>query len=210
MAKRGYSVTGIDVSESMINVARKRAVEEGLRIEFTINDIRDLEFKERFDAAYCLFNTLFTFTRNDDLINVMKGVNCSLKADGLFIVEVGNLWPLIAQGQFHNSTSKRVDEKAGWKRFRGDRTVIGPYNNIYYTESLTNYSREGVESKPEKATIGKRVVSVNEFDLLCRLTRFKIVGLYGSTDISKPIDNPDEIREIKEPYTSFVLVLTKC
>jgi len=41
------------------------------------------------------------------------------------------------------------------------------------------------------------------------LTKFKILEIFGSTDISNKIEDPNKIEKIKEPYRSFVLVLMK-
>ena len=208
MTKRGYSVTGVDISPKMLNVARAKASEQKLTIDFMMQDIRRIDFKVRFDACYCLFNTLITFTRNEDLLNIMNGVNGCLKPGGLFIIEVGNLWSYIARGLFQNSQYEREDEKQGWKRIRQDKTVIGPYNNIYSTETLTKYSKNDAESQQERTVIPKRVFSINELDLLFRLTGFRILEVYGSTNISNKIPDPNTIQDVKDAYASFVFVLT--
>jgi ubiquinone/menaquinone biosynthesis C-methylase UbiE len=54
LARRGAVVTGVDASSEMLSVARRRAAEEGLSIEFTEGDAHALVFPDRaFDAAVC-------------------------------------------------------------------------------------------------------------------------------------------------------------
>lgn len=55
LAKRGAIVTGVDASREMLNVARTRAADAGLAIEFAEGDAHALAFPDRaFDAAVCL------------------------------------------------------------------------------------------------------------------------------------------------------------
>jgi SAM-dependent methyltransferase len=54
LAARGALVTGVDASSQMLTVARHRAAEQGLSIEFTEGDAHTLAFPDRaFDAAVC-------------------------------------------------------------------------------------------------------------------------------------------------------------
>jgi len=54
LAKRGYSVTGIDLSESQLKCAREKAAEAGINIKFERIDARLLKFKNEFDVALIL------------------------------------------------------------------------------------------------------------------------------------------------------------
>ena len=55
MARGGARVTAVDASDQMLDVARKRAAEEGLKIRFTRGDAHALQFADReFDVAICL------------------------------------------------------------------------------------------------------------------------------------------------------------
>ncbi len=55
LAKRGALVTGVDASREMLSVARSRAADAGLSIDFEEGDAHALAFPDRaFDAAVCL------------------------------------------------------------------------------------------------------------------------------------------------------------
>jgi 2-polyprenyl-3-methyl-5-hydroxy-6-metoxy-1,4-benzoquinol methylase len=55
LAKRGALVTGVDASRQMLTVARARAAEAGLSIEFEEGDAHALAFPDgAFDASVCL------------------------------------------------------------------------------------------------------------------------------------------------------------
>jgi ubiquinone/menaquinone biosynthesis C-methylase UbiE len=51
LTKRGYRVTGIDLSDSMLKRAKEKAAELGLQVDFQKHDARDLPFYDEFDLA---------------------------------------------------------------------------------------------------------------------------------------------------------------
>lgn len=213
MTRRGYVVTGIDISEDRIDMAIRKASDQNLEIRFLNRDMTRLDFKDEFDAAYVLFNSLSLITRNEDLLRFMEGIHRSLRKDGLLVVQVGNLWLYIAGNNFENERHQREDEKASIKRHEDVRTVIGPHNNIYCHRVEARYWRNGKELKSKAWDEPKRIFSVNEFDLLCRLTSFEILDVYDTTDVKQKIEDPDKIEETdkdpKSPYHYFVLVLRR-
>jgi ubiquinone/menaquinone biosynthesis C-methylase UbiE len=58
LAERGYQVTGVDLSEPMVEQARRKAREAGLDITFLQRDAADMDFPPHsFDAALCLYDS---------------------------------------------------------------------------------------------------------------------------------------------------------
>ena len=63
LARKGVYVTGIDVSTKMLEIAKQKARDEGLSIDFRLMDAEQLEFEdETFDGAISI--TAFEFYRN--------------------------------------------------------------------------------------------------------------------------------------------------
>jgi len=96
LSKRGYHVTGIDVSERMVEAAKRKAEEEGVEVEFLVQDMRNIELNKRFDCAICMFGGFGYVLTNEDLVQAFSGLNRHLKDSGLFIFEfwsVGGLKP---------------------------------------------------------------------------------------------------------------------
>jgi SAM-dependent methyltransferase len=59
LAKRGYNVVGIDLSESMLNRAKEKALAENLTVTFQQYDARNLPFENEFDLAIILCEGAF-------------------------------------------------------------------------------------------------------------------------------------------------------
>lgn len=209
MAKRGYRVTGVDISGDMLKAAKNDSLLVKVQVTFVQQDMVTLNFREAYDAAYILFNTISLLISNDDLIQFMEAVNASLRPSGLFILETGNLWPFIAKNQLGNAIFSSDEENGGIRRHRETEIIIGPYNNIMSHQDYKWYWRGKEEYQPKTELFYTRIFSLNELDLLCRLTGFQWVGAFGATDMHKKIVNPNEIEKPDDPYRSYLLVLRK-
>src|SRR3989344_4193757 len=62
-SKRGYDVTGLDLSEEMIEIAKKRNPE----YKFFIGDMSNFEVGEKFDAVITMFSALGYLTENSQI-----------------------------------------------------------------------------------------------------------------------------------------------
>ena len=82
LAKRGYSVTGIDVSEKMIEEAKRKARRENAKAEFHVQDMRKLELNKRFDCAICMFGGFGYVLTYEDLANVFSSLKKHLNKKG--------------------------------------------------------------------------------------------------------------------------------
>lgn len=109
LTKRGYRVTGIDLSESQLRRAREKSVEQGLEIDFRLHDARDLPFAEEFDAAIMLCEGGFPLMETDEMnFEILKSVARALKQGGTFIFTTLNgLFPL------YHSVEKFCEETSG-------------------------------------------------------------------------------------------------
>lgn len=67
LSKRGYSITGIDLSESLLARAREKALKNGLKVDFLKQDARDLPFSEEFDVSIMLCEGGFPLMETDEM-----------------------------------------------------------------------------------------------------------------------------------------------
>jgi len=108
LTRRGYSVTGIDLSESQLQVAKEKAAAAKLKIKFLKHDARNLPFVNEFDVAVMLCEGGFPLMETDEMnFEILKNVTKSLKKKGRFIFTTLNgLFPLYhSVEQFCDSTT---------------------------------------------------------------------------------------------------------
>ncbi len=83
LARRGYTITGIDFSDSQLSRAREKAKKDELRIKFLKHDARDLPFTNEFDVAIMLCEGGFPLMETDEMnYEILRNVSKSLKGGG--------------------------------------------------------------------------------------------------------------------------------
>ncbi|ALM74796.1 class I SAM-dependent methyltransferase [Thermococcus barophilus] len=112
LARRGYEVVGLDLHEEMLRVARRKAQELGLNIEFIHGDALDINFENEFDAVTMFFSSIMYFDENA-IKQLFNSVIKALKPGGVFVADWSNLCFL----QFDRAPTI-------WEEKNGDETVI--------------------------------------------------------------------------------------
>jgi len=112
LSKRGYTITGIDLSEDMLNRAKQKAEESSQNIEFLQYDARDLPFENEFDVAIMLCEGGFPLMETDEMnFEILKNVTKTLKSPGkLIFTTLNGLFPLFNSiEEFTNSAHEEGD-----------------------------------------------------------------------------------------------------
>jgi cyclopropane fatty-acyl-phospholipid synthase-like methyltransferase len=87
LARQGFRVTGMDLSETLLARARKRADKAGVPVELVRGDMREVPWTDRFDAVLSMFSSLGYFLSDDEDVRVLTAARNALKPDGLFVME---------------------------------------------------------------------------------------------------------------------------
>lgn len=95
LARRGFTVVGLDAAASVLGHARARAAEEGLSVRFEQGDMRALAFEQRFDAVLVMNSSIGFF---DDAANaaVIAGCARALAPGGKLLLQCINPYQIEA------------------------------------------------------------------------------------------------------------------
>ena len=99
LTKRGYSVTGVDLSENQLDRAAQKAKEAGVKINFLRLNACSMPFNNEFDFAIMLCEGGFSLQETDALnFQILEGAARALRSPGKYIFSALNaLFPL-----YHN------------------------------------------------------------------------------------------------------------
>ncbi len=89
LARRGFAVTGVDLSEKMLGIARTRARKEGVAVEWVREDMRVFRRPGTFDLCLSLF-TSFGYFNDEENQKVLDNVGMSLKEGGILLLDLRN------------------------------------------------------------------------------------------------------------------------
>tara|TARA_Y100000389_G_scaffold122212_1_gene119589 strand:- start:641 stop:1402 length:762 start_codon:yes stop_codon:yes gene_type:complete len=84
---KGYKVHGIDISEDMLKIAKKRCSGKEDELSFSHSSVQNLMLEKRFDAIISLFHVMSYQSINEDLIKTFKVVKSHLNDGGIFIFD---------------------------------------------------------------------------------------------------------------------------
>ena len=88
LARRGYTVVGVDLSPLMLREAR-RAHREGGRLRFVRADMRRLAYRAEFDAVICLFTSFGYFSEREN-VAALRRMARALKPGGRLLMDHRN------------------------------------------------------------------------------------------------------------------------
>jgi len=89
MSKRGYAVTGIDLSQEMVELAIKKSEKEQLskQPQWVCGDVRDFAAGEKYELAIMMFAVIGYLTSNSDVLAGLRNIRQHLKPGALFICD---------------------------------------------------------------------------------------------------------------------------
>ncbi len=133
LARRGYQVTGLDLSEYLLGLARERAQAAGVEVEWVRRDMRDLPWREEFDAIVSVFTSFGYLETDEEDGKVLVAAGRALKPGGGLVLCLHNreqtalffqpkCW---TEHEGHLVLDESTwDERAG--RIRMTRTIVAP------------------------------------------------------------------------------------
>lgn len=86
LADMGYQCTGIDISQWMIDIARKNSATRD--IDFFVSDMRDYKACRKYDAVLSLFHVMSYQNTNEDILAAFRSARTALTEGGIFLFDV--------------------------------------------------------------------------------------------------------------------------
>ncbi|WP_110926943.1 class I SAM-dependent DNA methyltransferase [Bacillus massiliglaciei] len=119
LARHGFEVTGVDLSEEMLMVARAKAEKERLNIPFFQQNMAELEGLGQFDCVTIFCDSLNYLRTEQDVLDTFAGVSRHVKPQGLFLFDVHSVYKM--EHIFQNQTFAVNDDRVSyiWNCFPG-------------------------------------------------------------------------------------------
>ncbi|AKG38382.1 methyltransferase type 11 [Infirmifilum uzonense] len=107
LARRGYSVLGVDASKVMIERAREKAKDID-NVSFMVADARHLKLPEKYDAAIAMYGVISYFTTDEDALDFLKSIRESLESGSIFVFDTWNMLGVLEKRVYYETPSTHV------------------------------------------------------------------------------------------------------
>ena len=186
LERLGYDMTGIDLSEDMLAVARERALEEGKNgILWLCQDMTDFELYGTVDATVCCLDSLNYLLKTEDLARCFSLVHNYLIPDGIFLFDVNtphkfktvygdNAYILEADGIY-----------CGWQNVYHPKTGICDFHLDIFEEQEDGSYERTFEHQRERAYSDRtlrRLLADAGFEILACVSDFDLTPATDEDD----------------------------
>jgi len=182
LARRGYRVTGVDISEEFIEEASSARMDLNrdqppattggsdsvAQVEFILGDMRQIEGDAIYDGAYCFGNS-FGFLAYADMESFLNGVAHALKPGARFVVETG-MSAESTIGKFEEHASHQIED------------ILVTINEQYLAEESCIDTEYVFERNGERDSRNAKhwIYTAAEIRRMLERAGFTILNLYGS------------------------------
>lgn len=175
LAKKGFKVTGIDISSDQISNAKK--IHNHSNIDYKIMDIRDFDLIDKdYDMSYCMWTTYNYLSLDKDLKKFIEANYNHQKKDSILVLDSKNIPRLDAHRMYHRYTEK--------DKFKMD-ILINKYvfNNIQNSQYFLFINDNGYK----KTFYDDEFVRFYTIDELKKIINgyYEIIDIYGNFDMEK-------------------------
>jgi SAM-dependent methyltransferase len=171
LAKRGFKVTGVDLNNKHLSIAKKLAVKNSVLVKFKKENMLDLKRDSEFDAVLNLFFSFGFFKKEKDNFKVLKNFYRALRPNGQFLMHTDVNIPFIKAGKYQHDEVRILANGFSLR-------IIDKYNSL--TERIDGaWIIKDRNGKEIKKAYSVRVYAKDEFIQLCKRAGFKSCAAYS-------------------------------
>lgn len=187
LARSGYNVTGFDLCERVLKLARQKSQRENLKTHLVRGDIRSLPFRREFDRIYNLFS--FGYFEDDyEVLRVLEGAASRLKPKGRLLVDAIN-GPRILRDFIESAREEEAERYILQERTydRETRRLRSEWTFIYKdTGEISKHS------------VIERLCSVNDLVSMIDSVGLETLNIYGDFDKTEYSEDSSRIIVVAE------------
>lgn len=176
LLKQGYQVVGSDISPGMLKIAKQKARQEKLEVEFHQGDMRNIEVG-LYDAVVTIFNAVGHLTKAH-FEKTMRNVYNSLHNEGIYIFDILNLNYVNHGDNISKLSLERIKACKDAKIRKIQHSIIdGKGILTSYTTFYTQKKSGRLKTSNIIATL--QLYTAKELKEMLARNGFKVLGQYG-------------------------------
>ena len=189
LAKEGYDMIGVDVSEDMLQEAIEKRAESGLPILYLLQDMREFELYGTVRAVVSICDSLNYILDYDDLAHVFSLVNNYLDPKGVFVFDFNTRYKYEEILGDRTIAENREECSFIWDNYYYEDEKINEYDLSLFIETDKD---SGLYRKYEE-THYQRAYTLEEMKELIRKSGLEFVTAYDAFSKNAPMDTSERI-----------------
>ncbi|MER2173981.1 MAG: class I SAM-dependent methyltransferase [Carnobacterium sp.] len=183
LSKRGYTVTGLDLSDNMLSLANERAMAEKVDLPLIQADMMELSDIGQYEAVTCFSDSLCYMPNEEAVSKVFQQVYNVLTESGTFLFDVHSTYQTdkVFPGYMFNDQSEEISFL--WKSYAGEEphSVEHDLTFFVYDEELDLYERYDETHK-------ERTYSIEQYKNMLSKAGFSSIEVsadFGDTEVTE-------------------------
>ena len=184
LARRSIEMTGVDLSEDMLMVAREKS--EGMDILYLNQDMCEFELYGTVDFIISSLDCINYITDKRDLLKVMKLANNYLNPGGLFIFDINTRHKL--KNVIGNNTFilENEDVFCSWQNEYDKKRRICQFYLTFFCRDKDGYKRFDEEHS-------ERAYDIEEIKSIIESSGMRLLKVYDEHSFSAPKKNSERV-----------------
>jgi ubiquinone/menaquinone biosynthesis C-methylase UbiE len=190
LSKKGYTVTGSDISQAMLAVLEEKVRRANIEIPVIKCDMKDIEFREEFDAIICMYTSFNYLLTDQDIEKALVAFHRALRPGGIAILDLMN--PIFYIGKFREITVEHHQEGQMCIQRTFKHTLDEVRSLWYQDEFVVADDGNSVSTCREIHTM--RMLTYPEISHFIRDAQFVDIKCYGNfTDLVEAEDKAERL-----------------
>ena len=176
LSQKGYICEGVEPHSKMINYAKRHY----LGLNYKINNMQNINYKNKFDAIICIFSIIVFNKSNEEVMKTLTNFYKALKKDGIVIIETYNAINWLVNNSFRTHFVD-TDKKTGIK------TIINEKINANNQSYLSERSYYNIKDNKKLGSFSKesRMFFPLELKFFLESAGFKVLTMFSANSLSK-------------------------
>ena len=189
LAKKNFSLIGIDISDDMLAIAKNKIIENNIdNILFLNQNMCNFKLVNKVDCFICICDGLNYILNEKDLLNVFKSVFKYLNKDGLFIFDLNTIYKfkhILGQNDFCETTDYAAYT---WENYYDEKLHI----NEFYTNFFIKCEKLNLYERFEEIHYQK-AYSIEKVKNLIKQSGLTLLNIFDDLNFNPPKNTSERI-----------------
>ena len=179
LAKAGYDMIGLDVSQEMLGIAAEKE-SEGKPILYLNQDMREFELYGTVRAVVSVCDALNYLTEQEDLLRVFRLVNNYLDPGGIFIFDMNTIYKYEVVLGENTICENREECSFIWENYYDAKSRINEYDMTFFVRGQDGRYEKFQETHYQKG------YDLKEIRALLEMAGLEFVACLGEDSLAFP------------------------